>query len=70
MQVKKREGESTSSMIYRFTKRTQQSGILREAKKRRYFKRPISRLKRRVSALVKAKKKVEVEKAKKLGLTI
>ncbi len=70
MQVKKREGESTSSMIYRFTKRTQQSGILREAKKRRYYARPTSRLKRRVSALAKARKKVEIEKAKKLGLIV
>lgn len=68
MEVKKKEGESVSSMIYRFTKRTQQTGILKEAKKRRFYERPVSRVKRKLSALHRARKKDEFEKDKKLGL--
>lgn len=68
MEIRKREGESTSSMIYRFTKKTQQSGILKEAKRRRFYVRPKSRIKRKLSALHRAHKKAEFDRAKKLGL--
>ena len=68
MQVKKRENETSSSLIYRFTKRVQQSGILKEAKKRRFHKRPETRIKRRLSAIHRAGKKKEFERAKKFGL--
>ncbi|MDP3901849.1 MAG: 30S ribosomal protein S21 [bacterium] len=68
MQVKKRENESASSLIYRFTKRVRQSGVLLEAKKRRFKKRDQSRIKRRSSAIYRDIKKKEVVKAKKLGL--
>ncbi len=55
-------------MIYRFTKRMQHSGILKEAKKRRFSQRPVNRNKRRLSALHREVKKKEVEKMRKLGL--
>ena len=67
MKVRKREGESTGSLIYRFTKRTQQSGIIKEVKKRRFRTRPVSRIKRKVSAIHKEGKKKEYERAKKMG---
>ncbi|OGY62924.1 MAG: hypothetical protein A2745_02650 [Candidatus Harrisonbacteria bacterium RIFCSPHIGHO2_01_FULL_44_13] len=69
MEVKKRAGESTSSLLYRFSKRVQQSGILRESKKRRSYHRPINRNKRRLSALHREQKRKEFERAKKLGLS-
>ncbi len=68
MEVKKREGESSSALIYRFTKKTQQSGILKEAKKRRFRSRPVSRIKKRLSALHLVKRRAEVERARKLGI--
>jgi ribosomal protein S21 len=67
MEVKKREGESAGSLIYRFNKKTQRSGILKEARKRRFKDRPISRTKRRLSAIHKSIKKQEFEKARKMG---
>jgi len=67
MEIRKRENESSTSLIYRFTKKVQQSGVLREAKKRRFHARPESRIKRKQSALHRAKKKVEFERSKKLG---
>jgi len=66
--IKKKEGESASSLIFRFTKKVQQSGVLREAKGRRFSARKENKMKRRLSALHRLNKKNELEKAKKTGL--
>ncbi len=68
VEIRKKEGESASGMMYRFTKKMQQSGILREAKRRRFYARTESKLKKKLSALHRAGKKVEMAKQKKLGL--
>ncbi len=68
IEVKKREGESVGSMLYRFTKKVQQSGVLRETKRRRFRSRPLSRIKRKSSALHRVKKLAERERARKLGI--
>jgi ribosomal protein S21 len=67
MEVRKRSNETTGALIYRFTRRTKQSGILREARKRRFRTRPESKVKARLSALHKAQKRKQYERAKKLG---
>lgn len=67
MEVRRKEGENPNSLIFRFLKKIQQTGVLRESKKRRFRSRPINRLKRKLSALHREQKKVEYEKAKKLG---
>lgn len=67
LNVKKREGESVNTLIYRFGRKVQQSGILREAKKRRFYERNVNRNVRRRSALHKDKRKQEIEKSKKMG---
>jgi small subunit ribosomal protein S21 len=67
MEIKRREGESINAFLYRFNKKIQRSGVLREAKKRKHRDRPVSKQKRRLSALYREKKKKEVEKAKKMG---
>lgn len=67
IEVKKREGESSGSLIYRFTKKIKQSGILQEAKKHMYHSRGQNRNQRRESALHREKKKKEILKKKKLG---
>jgi ribosomal protein S21 len=67
MEVRKKENESSSSLIYRFTKKTQQGGVLREVRKRRFHARKVSRIKRRASAIHRSRKKAEYERAKKLG---
>lgn len=67
IEVKKKEGESSSGALYRFTKRVKQSGILREARKRRFRGRVVSRQKRRLSAKYRAEKRREMERTKKLG---
>jgi len=65
--VRKREGENFNSLMYRFKKKIKQSGILQEARKRRFFARPVSRRKRRLAALYRAKKQEEMTLARKYG---
>lgn len=67
MFVKKKEGETIGSLMYRFSKKVQQSGILLESKKRRFYKRKESRVKRKLAAIYRDDKKQEVAKAKKMG---
>lgn len=40
IEVKKRDNESSESLVRRFTKRVQQSGVLIRAKKRRFYESP------------------------------
>jgi len=65
--VKKRDGESQTALAYRFSKKVQRSGILREARKRRFHSRKVNRNRRRKSALHREKKSADVAKAKKMG---
>lgn len=66
--IKKKEGEPITSLIYRFTKKVQQSGVLREAKKRRFSHRRVTRNKRHISALYKLEKTSKIIKERKLGI--
>lgn len=68
VEVRKKDGESVSGMLYRFTKKVQQSGVLKEAKKRRFHKRSQSGLKRKLSAIHRDEKKKEMERMRKLGI--
>lgn len=65
--LKKKDGESNSSLIYRFTKKVMQSGVLRETKSKRYYDRNVNRGKRRMSALHRNKKREELKRAKRMG---
>lgn len=66
--IKKKEGESSNSLLFRFSKKVRQSGVLAEVRKRRFRARPVNRLKRRVSAVYRTAKKAEMARMKKLGL--
>ena len=66
--IKKKEGEATSSLVYRFTKKVRQSGILREAKSRRFTQRKQNKTALHRSAMHRFRKAVEYEKMKKQGL--
>lgn len=69
MLITKREGESSTSLIYRFTKKVQQSGVLKEIRKRRFSARGANRTKRRYLALKNAQKRRDAEYRKKMGLS-
>ena len=67
VEVRKRQGELTSALVYRFTKRIKHGGVLTELKKRRFYKRTENRNKRKKSALYKTEKREAVRRARKLG---
>jgi len=67
MEIRKKEGEPITSLMFRFNKRIRQSGVLREVRKRRFKDRDQNKTKRRASAIYRSVKKDEVLKLKKLG---
>jgi len=70
IQVHKREGESASALLYRFTTKVKRSGVILETRKRRFRVRAMNRAKRRASALHREVKKKEIERMKKLGIIV
>lgn len=67
IEVKKAGNETTSSLIRRFTKRVQGSGILRAARSRRYAERDKSEYVTRKFALKRIERTKKYEELKKLG---
>jgi len=68
IEVKKRERENPRSLLRRFTRRIQQSGILIRARKARFREREKTKRERRASALRRTRIGKEKEKLRKMGL--
>lgn len=67
VQVTKNQSESPTSLIRRFTKRVQDSGVIRRAKSLRYNERELSYYKRKMATLKKIESRKNIERLKKLG---
>ena len=67
LEVKKEERESAQSLVRRFGRRIQQSGILFRARSNRFHQRPKSKGGRKRAALRREELKKKYEKLKKLG---
>jgi len=67
LEIKKEEKETSQSLIRRFQKRIQQSGILLRARKIRFKEREKSEQMKKRAALRREVLKKEYEKLKKLG---
>jgi ribosomal protein S21 len=67
IEVKKNSNENNSSILRRFSRRIQESGIIRKVKGARYNLRKESRLKVKKSALKRIDRRKEIEKLRKLG---
>lgn len=67
IEVKRKERESVESLLRRFTRRVQQSGVLIEARKLQYHQPKKSKLRVRQEAMKREENKVEKEKLRKLG---
>lgn len=67
IEVKKNPNENNSSILRRFSRRIQESGIVRKVKGSRYNVRKESKLKVKNSALKKLARRLEIEHLKKLG---
>jgi ribosomal protein S21 len=67
IEVKKKDRETSESLIRRFSRRVHQSGVLLNARKGRFYAKPKSRRQVRESAQYRAKVRKEVDKLKKIG---
>lgn len=67
IEVKKRENETANSMLYRFTKKVQHSGVIKEARKRQFTTRTANSTKRRAAALYRMERQSELQATKKRG---
>lgn len=67
VEVRKNNNETSSSLIRRFTKRVQGSGILRAARARRYKEREKSEYVKRKFTLQRLERTKQYEELKKLG---
>jgi len=55
--TKKDKTESTESLIRRFSRKVQQSGVILRAKQGQYFEKQLSKSERRKKAIVRASRK-------------
>ncbi len=67
IEVRKNSNENSSSVLRRFSRRMQESGILQSVKSSRYSKRKDSKLKIKQSALKYLKKRAQKDRLRKLG---
>jgi len=65
--VTKKNNESTTNLIRRFTKKVQSSGVVKKVRSIRYSSRPLSKYTRRKNALKKIEKTAKIEHMKKMG---
>lgn len=68
IEVRKKDRETTRSLLRRFSRRIQQSGVLIRARKARFIEKEKSKGERRTSALRRNKIGKEKEKLRKMGL--
>jgi ribosomal protein S21 len=63
--TKKDPKESTESLLRRFTRKVQQSGVIITAKGGQYFEKPMSKRDRRKKAIIRrARKNIKIQKIK------
>jgi len=67
IKVIKHDRESSQSLVRRFSQKLRKSGILLEARKRRFVQKPKSQALKKRSALRRIRKKAEYIRLKKSG---
>lgn len=66
--TKKDKAESTESLIRRFTRKVQQSGLLIDVKAVQRFEKPASKRDRRIKAIARRGRRADKMKRMKLGM--
>ncbi len=67
IKIVKNERESDESLIRRFTRKIQQSGLLKSVRAKRFYSKRKKKSVLRAEAIYKAKMRKEIERLKKLG---
>ena len=68
IEARKKQGESSSALLFNFSKKVKRSGVLKETRKRSFHRRKTSRLKRKLSAIHRSDKKKEIERERRFGI--
>ena len=68
VEVRRRDGETSDSLVRRFTRVVQQSKILPQARNARFYTKPKSKRLVRQEALYKARVRVVADKLKRMGI--
>jgi ribosomal protein S21 len=68
--IRRKDNEPLSSFLYRVTRKVQQSGIMLEARNRRFREKEPSRNTRQRSRLKRLRMQQEIQKFMKQGLTL
>ncbi|MDQ3075558.1 MAG: hypothetical protein M3Q34_00290 [bacterium] len=67
IEVKKNPNENNTSILRRFSRRIQESGVIQKVKGNRYNERKESKLKVKKGTLKRLTRRKEIEKLRKLG---
>jgi ribosomal protein S21 len=67
IEIKKNPNENNTSVLRRFSRRIQESGVIQKVKGNRYNERKESKLKIKKGTLKRLARRKEVEKLRKLG---
>jgi ribosomal protein S21 len=67
IEVSKNPNENNASILRRFSRKVQESGIIQKVKKNRYNERALSKLKVKQGTLKKLGRRKEIDKLRKLG---
>lgn len=67
LEIRRQERDSSQTLVYRFTKAMQKSGVLLRKRESRYRRRPKSEQAKKVSALRRERAKRAYERLAKLG---
>ena len=67
LEIQRKKGENVRSLVSRFSRAVRKGGILVEARKRMYFRKPQSALAKKKAALRREELRKKYEKLKKLG---
>lgn len=65
--VKRRPKENNSRLVHRFNRESRRSGIVNEARSRRFFKKPLNKTAKKKAALRRKELKEEYKRKEKLG---
>ncbi len=68
IEVRKKDKESTSSLLRRFSRRVQQSGVLLNARRSRFYKKPKTKRQAKASALRREQLRSQRKHLLKMGL--
>ncbi|MFO7807362.1 MAG: hypothetical protein R6V40_02995 [Candidatus Moraniibacteriota bacterium] len=68
VEVRKKDRETSESLIRRFSRRMQESGVLLRARKTRFIDKKKNKRQKKEEAIYKSKVKEEADKLRKMGI--